>query len=172
MTAERHESLGETLRSMRRERGLSTRQLATLAEISQPTLSNIENGRARPSVATLYGLAEALAISPGMLIDDADAAEPAPHAATPAGESELRMLHAGDFEAYLVRVPAGATESHGFQHSGEDMLFVVEGEGALLLGGSRLSLRPADLVWFGGDVPHRLTAAARGDLVVQVVTVR
>lgn len=54
--------IGKKLRSIRLEQKLSLRELAEKAEVSASLLSQIENGKANPSVRSLYSIAEALAL--------------------------------------------------------------------------------------------------------------
>jgi transcriptional regulator with XRE-family HTH domain len=63
------------LRAERERRGISLRELARRLEISPSAVSQIETGRARPSVATLWAIVTEL----GMSLDDlfAGATEPA-----------------------------------------------------------------------------------------------
>jgi transcriptional regulator with XRE-family HTH domain len=56
-------NIGAKLRAARREKNLSLRQLAAKAAVSASLLSQIENGKANPSVRSLYGIAEALSVS-------------------------------------------------------------------------------------------------------------
>src|SRR5512133_4260955 len=56
------ESLGNRLRELRRQQGLSLRALAEKSGLSANTLSLIENGKTSPSVATLQQIAIALNI--------------------------------------------------------------------------------------------------------------
>lgn len=55
-------SLGNRLRELRRQQGLSLRALAEKSGLSANTLSLIENGKTSPSVATLQQIALALNI--------------------------------------------------------------------------------------------------------------
>ena len=55
--------MGDRLRLARQDRGLSLRGLARRLSISPSLLSQVETGRARPSVNTLYAIASELAIS-------------------------------------------------------------------------------------------------------------
>lgn len=55
--------IGAMLRAARHKQDLSLRQLAAKAEVSASLLSQIENGKANPSVRSLYGIAEALSVS-------------------------------------------------------------------------------------------------------------
>jgi transcriptional regulator with XRE-family HTH domain len=56
-------SLGEYLREQRRQAELSLRQLADLAGVSNPYLSQIERGLRKPSAEVLNQLAKALRVS-------------------------------------------------------------------------------------------------------------
>jgi transcriptional regulator with XRE-family HTH domain len=58
--------IGERLRAARQERGLSLRGFADRLGVSPSLISQIENGRARPSVNTLYAMTGELGVS----IDD------------------------------------------------------------------------------------------------------
>jgi transcriptional regulator with XRE-family HTH domain len=52
--------LGRRISALRKERGLTMVALAARTELSQPFLSQIERGRARPSMPSLHRLASAL----------------------------------------------------------------------------------------------------------------
>jgi len=54
--------LGEKLRTIRLNQNLSLRELAAKAELSASLLSQIENGKANPSVRSLYSIADALSL--------------------------------------------------------------------------------------------------------------
>ena len=55
--------VGERLRARRRERHLSLRDLAERLGVSPSLISQIERGRAKPSVSTLYALVAELDVS-------------------------------------------------------------------------------------------------------------
>jgi transcriptional regulator with XRE-family HTH domain len=55
--------MGERLREARQARGLSLRGLADRLGVSPSLISQVETGRARPSVSTLYAIASSLGIS-------------------------------------------------------------------------------------------------------------
>lgn len=54
--------LGEKLRAVRIKKNLSLRELAARAEVSASLLSQIENGKANPSVRSLHSIADALSM--------------------------------------------------------------------------------------------------------------
>jgi transcriptional regulator with XRE-family HTH domain len=71
--------MGEALREARAARGLSLRELADRLGVSPSLISQIETGRANPSVSTLYAIAAELDISlDELLFNDRRAPEPAP----------------------------------------------------------------------------------------------
>lgn len=57
------EDIGAKVRAARRARGQSLRQLAAELGVSASLLSQVENGKVQPSVATLYALVNALGMS-------------------------------------------------------------------------------------------------------------
>ena len=61
--AEIGESVGQQLRAHREEARLSLRELARRLEISPSALSQIETGKSRPSVSTLYAIVTELGAS-------------------------------------------------------------------------------------------------------------
>jgi transcriptional regulator with XRE-family HTH domain len=85
-------ALGEFIRSQRRLADLSLRQLADLASVSNPYLSQVERGLYRPSAQVLKGIAGALDISAETLYAQAGLLEgEAPAEGPPAVEEAIRL---------------------------------------------------------------------------------
>jgi transcriptional regulator with XRE-family HTH domain len=75
------ESFGRYLRTQRKLADLSLRELATMADVSNAYLSQLERGQHQPSVRVLRGLADALNLTAqqmvtqaGLIDDDGDEA--------------------------------------------------------------------------------------------------
>lgn len=89
------QGLGEKLRTARMGKSLSLRELAAKAEVSASLLSQIENGKANPSVRSLHSIADALSLPIDYFFPNKD--EDTDEAASPVGEvsgltaSELRL---------------------------------------------------------------------------------
>ncbi len=64
MSAKQPHYLGDFIRNQREITRLSLRQLANLAHISNPYLSQIERGLYEPSAAVLKSIAQALGVPP------------------------------------------------------------------------------------------------------------
>lgn len=62
--------MGQRLRSAREEQGLSLREVARRLDISASALSQIETGKSRPSVKTLYAIVSELGLSMDQLFAD------------------------------------------------------------------------------------------------------
>src|SRR5215813_3192078 len=87
--------IGEKLRAARQNAGISLRELAKKADISASMLSQIETGKAYPSVRSIYDIAAALDLPVDYFFPDQDSerrAQPEAISGTP-GEmtaSEMR----------------------------------------------------------------------------------
>ena len=57
------ENIGEQLRQLRVERGITQRQLAAQTQLSQQAISSIEVGRMEPSLATLDTICRCLGVA-------------------------------------------------------------------------------------------------------------
>jgi transcriptional regulator with XRE-family HTH domain len=67
-TEPEYATMGDRLRQARHARGMSLRRLAEVLGMSPSLISQVETGRAKPSVNTLYALANELGISLDVLL--------------------------------------------------------------------------------------------------------
>jgi transcriptional regulator with XRE-family HTH domain len=67
-----HEALGRAIKVLRTEHGLTRRELAEDAEVSYPYLSEIENGKKRPSSRALLAISDALGLRPHEVLETAE----------------------------------------------------------------------------------------------------
>ena len=130
--------IAATVRAQRLAAGLSMRALASRAGMSQPFLSNLENSRAMPSIATLYKIAAALGVSPRDFLPPRGArscrSPRGEGAVAPVGDEDgtamSRVVAGGPgrmIEAHTYEVEAGAGLGGWFEHEGEDLLVVLGG---------------------------------------------
>jgi transcriptional regulator with XRE-family HTH domain len=75
-TPEILERVAVTIRTLRRDRGITREQLASTAEVDPQLVKRIENGRANPALVVLSRLAAALAISLSLMLSGEIVAEP------------------------------------------------------------------------------------------------
>jgi transcriptional regulator with XRE-family HTH domain len=180
--------VGERLRARRRARGLSLRTLAERLGVSPSLISQIERGRARPSVSTLFAIVTELDASLDELLfnDDRQPASAEP-AARPSPVQEASTRHSirlasgvvwerlttasqPGVEFLFVVYDVGGASSPGdtYQnHSGYEWGYVISGVLEVIIGFERYVLQPGDAVSLDSSVPHRL--ANIGDTPVHAI---
>jgi ribosome-binding protein aMBF1 (putative translation factor)/mannose-6-phosphate isomerase-like protein (cupin superfamily) len=165
--------IGTRIRRVRHARGLTLVQLADLADLSHPFLSQLERGLARPSFTSLERIARALGTSQLELLagaeDDAeDRIDQSPVSVVRSGdgthgaygEGDARMLVHGHRRFHPMEI-AGANREWGvlFSHAEDEFIQVLAGGIELDLGPEGLLLLGAgDAVYCDGGVPHRWRA--------------
>ncbi len=157
---------GARVRSLRRERGWTLKQLGREAGLSHPFLSQLERGLARPSVGSVERIARALGVPVGLLwsaparegraaLVRRDGGERRRHddASAPGG---VRTL-AGD--PIAVREWTGGSRRWPQERevaAGDVLLYVARGGLEVDLDGEVHALGEGDALLFDGGVPHRL----------------
>lgn len=76
MASEKHTSLAERLRSIRKTRGLTQAELGSVAALPAAAVSHLETGRQEPTLKTILRLADALGVSIDYLAGRTDDPKP------------------------------------------------------------------------------------------------
>jgi transcriptional regulator with XRE-family HTH domain len=180
--------LGAAIRRLRKERGLTLVQLARLAELSHPFLSQLERGLTRPSMPSLHRIARALGTTQQALM----VATAVSHPDTPASSVHLvrageglpvsnsggvaRMLGAASYAWHPVEYTGAppAFEEY-YDHPGDEFLYLIDGEIEIDLqtfDGPRLHrLGPGDSICYPGGTPHRWRAIGAPE-PIRILTVQ
>jgi transcriptional regulator with XRE-family HTH domain len=197
LSADFQDGVGQRLRSERERHGVSLRELARRLAISPSALSQIETGRSRPSVGTLYAIVSELDMSLDELFASPRAAGAAtPGAGGPPGAAETgaslvqrrderkgielesgvrweRLTptpeHDADF-LYVVYEVGGASSRPGthMRHMGREYGLVLSGRLRVTIGfDEEHELGPGDSIAFESSRPHRLENA--GDEPVEAI---
>ena len=167
------------LRAERERRGISLRELARRLAISPSAISQIETGRARPSVATLWAIVTEL----GMSLDDlfqhgADGPDPEPATprapvVTPEAREALQLATGvrwerltadadPDVDFIWVVYDVGGSSSPDdtfIRHAGHEYGLVLSGRLEVTFGFESRVLGPGDSIDFESTTPHRLRNA-------------
>jgi len=180
--------LGARLRLGRERTGMSLRELARRVGVSPSLVSQIERNHVKPSVGTLYSVANEL----GLLLDDLFRdGEPGPSkdarargqaaggASGPvqrhsgrkairlaAGVRWERLTSAPDKEVefiYVVYDVGGASceEDALVRHGGKEYAYMISGRLGVRIGFEEFELRPGDSISFDAQSPHRLWTVGR-----------
>jgi transcriptional regulator with XRE-family HTH domain len=177
--------MGDRLREARQGRGLSLRALAERLGVSPSLISQVETGRARPSVSTLYAIANELGISlDELLFIDA---RPQPAGASlesllprdPVQRADARSairLASGvvwerlttasipnvDFLHVTYEVGGASSPADAFQrHAGQEWGYILSGRLGVTIGFEDVVLGPGDAIAFDSTTPHRLYNAGQ-----------
>ena len=128
--------LGASLRAERLRQGLSLRETARRLGISASALSQIETGKAHPSVGKLFDIVNLLNVSVDGLL---------------AGEAVVEFLHVED-------QPGGSSTGDGtfMRHAGQEFGYVLAGRLTIHVGFDTHRLGPGDSISFPATTPHRL----------------
>lgn len=184
---EQTERLGARIRSFRQARGLTLVELARLAELSHPFLSQLERGQARPSMVSLERIARALGSSQIELIAAATD-DLVPGGATqrvslvrsmegpqgPFGGGEARILVHGDVP-FVPMEFRGSNVSVGefYTHEEDEFLHVVSGRVLVdLAEEGSFELGPGDSIHYAGGTLHRWCSAVAGEYHLFIVKER
>jgi DNA-binding XRE family transcriptional regulator/mannose-6-phosphate isomerase-like protein (cupin superfamily) len=189
--------MGDALREARRGRGLSLRELADRLGVSPSLISQIETGRANPSVSTLYAIAGELDVSlDELLFNDRRPAEAAPAPAPPGTVGTMApgapVQHAVDrhrirlasgvewerlttmsepgieFLHVIYEVGGASSPEDAYQrHAGHEWGYVLTGSLQVRIGFEEYMLRPGDAISIDSSIPHRL--ANTGDVPVTAI---
>jgi len=188
LTADFQDGVGQRLRSERERHGLSLRELARRLEISPSALSQIETGRSRPSVGTLYAIVSELEMSLDELFGSQRTPAVARAADAPAGAEEAgatlvqrrdtrkgidlesgvrweRLTPTAEHDAdflYVVYEVGGASSREGthMRHMGREYGLVLSGSLRVTIGfDEEHELGPGDSIAFESSRPHRLENA-------------
>ena len=160
--------LGGRVRSLRRQRGLTLKELGARAALSHPFLSQVERGLARPSVASVERIAGALNVPVAQLWAPSHSREERLLRHT--GKSGLRELMGG---APDVQEWSGATRrwpTEADDHAGDVLVYVARGALDVDLDGTVHELEEGDAVVFDGTTPYRLRS--RGGPSTRALIVR
>jgi transcriptional regulator with XRE-family HTH domain len=172
--------IGERLRAERERQGHSLRKLAARLDISPSALSQIETGRSRPSVSTLYSIVNELGISFDDLFGRAGGQGGGRVPRSAPGEEELvrragerpaielesgviweRLNPTGEPDVDFLEVvyDVGGASSPGgkfVHHAGREYGVVTGGRLKVTVGFREYELGPGDSICFDSAVPHRL----------------
>ena len=194
MTVERTESgraarpdypdIGEQLRARRHDLGWSLRDLADRLGVSPSLISQIERGRAKPSVSTLYSIVQALDVSlDELLFNERRPAEPPIGGPIQRANERHRIRLASgvlwdrlttvsepgvEFLHVTYEVGGASSPEDAFQrHAGHEWGYVLSGTLEVTIGFRTYTLEPGDAVSLDSTTPHRLANA--GDVPVHAI---
>ncbi|GAB4529652.1 MAG: cupin domain-containing protein [Anaerolineae bacterium] len=157
-------SLGSRLRSLRKERDLTQRELASLAGISSNAISLIERNEISPSVATLQSLAAALKVKMSYFFDEdvqtnvmhiRAGERPSLESKGVTIESVGKRLSGQELEPFFISLaPDSESGRRQVIHSGHEFVYCVRGRVEYEIDGNVYMLDAGDFLLFEAQLPH------------------
>jgi transcriptional regulator with XRE-family HTH domain len=170
-------NLGKRIQDLRRQRGLSTGELAARVHVTSGFISQLEHAKTDPSLHTLQRVAAALQVPLSYLLRD-DEAKP-----QVIRKGERQVIHVGNgglrasilsplpsrnLELVLLELPPGGMScAKGRFYEGQECHLVVKGKVRAYYGDDAYLLDEGDSIFWDGTAPHRLENV--GDDEAQIV---
>lgn len=171
-------SLSTRVIELRKRRGLTLEQLAAASGVSRSMLSQIERGKANPTLAVTLRIAQAFDMNIGDLVDqpwtasrievvrsdDASQLFRDDHDCRIRTLSPLHMEK--NVEFYEIRLAPGARLQSAAHFEGtRELLTVTQGHARIEAGENRCELNPGDSAHYHADLEHTIENVGEGELV-------
>jgi len=161
--------IGQNVRALRQEHGLTVAELCAAADLSTGMLSKIENGAISPSLTTLGALARALNVTVRDLLE-ADDEHPASFVkaghgsrasrrGTKVGHQYVSLIDSAfgrqtGVEPYLITLDSESVPCTTFRHSGHEVIYLLSGRLKYRHGHRSYVLEPGDTLIFDAAARH------------------
>ena len=169
--------IGARIQQIRKEQGLSLKELAQATGLSSSFLSRMEHGATVPSLPTLQVIVDSLKVDFEFLFKGEEKKyvisrqgsrkiEYAERGTKGKVTYEVEMLATGMENPFMNPIIATivARDHEGFkavQHGGQEILYVLEGKIELTLGNKLYIMRKGDAVYYDGDIPHKAISLSK-----------
>lgn len=164
-------AIGREVRAFRNKLGITASDLARAADLSLGMLSKIENGVTSASLTTLQRLSKALGVPVTSLFRRFEERRDAVFVSagqgllierrgTRAGHQYQLLGHTGGLsgsvivEPYVITLTEESDVFPLFQHSGHELIYVLEGEVVYRHADKLYPMKPGDSLFFDADAPH------------------
>jgi transcriptional regulator with XRE-family HTH domain len=157
-------SIGERLKSLRREQRMTLAELGEKVNLSTGYLSQIERDRTTPSLNTLMNIARVLNVEPRYFFDLGEEAvlvlraglAPQPEVIHPTMLHFLLSPQAADnsLHVYRVEIQPHSPPQEFVPYSGEQLCFVLSGELTIVVGDETYLLKAGDSIHYDALLLH------------------
>lgn len=168
------EEVGNRIKKLREERGISIEDLSNLTGFEVSRLQDIESGREKPQLGTVMKLSKALDSAMGRLISGIgnklysitrkDERKEISRCASKTGKGNVYSymslapeVQGRHMEALIVQLEKNQ-DQEGSIHNGEEFIFVLEGVVNLVIGKDAYELEPGDSAYYLSTTSHVLNA--------------
>ena len=179
------DDIGERIRRIRQEKGLSLEELSRLTGFEVDFLASMEKNEAQPQLGTVIKLSKALDSAFGRLISGVgdqlysitrkDERRTVSRSTSQTGNKQVYVykslapdVKGRHMEALLVQL-SEAPEKEISIHEGEEFIFVLDGVVLLEIGDDAYELEPGDTAYYLSTTPHHISAKSGKATIVAVM---
>ncbi|PUB09583.1 helix-turn-helix domain-containing protein [Paenisporosarcina sp. OV554] len=147
--------VGITLKSLRKERKLTLKDLAAETGVSISFLSQVERGKSSVTLESLKKIADALSVNPSVFFAKDDVQDDLSIRQERFFYKDLSHgVQDASFSPILVTLQPGENEGNAFSHGGHEFLFVVEGLLTVEIDGKPVQLNEQQSILFDARKTH------------------
>jgi transcriptional regulator with XRE-family HTH domain len=162
-------NMGSKIKKLRKAKELSLKAVSEKVGLSPSLLSQIENDKVTPSIATLFKIANFLGKKTSFFLDDDDYTEERQVESPVVKKKERTILHSKNSRIryellnpklsnakveFLEVIVEKGCETGTYTHNGEEYGIVLEGKLEVILDGKKFAMVPGDSVAFECSRPH------------------
>jgi transcriptional regulator with XRE-family HTH domain len=179
------EEIGERIRKLREEKGLSVDELANLTGFDVELLSNIETNKVQPQLGTVIKLSKALDSAFSRLVSGVgdklysvtrkNEQKSVARSTSQKGKKQIYTykslapeVQGRHMEALIVQLEENPDEEMSV-HEGEEFIYVIEGVAVLKIGEDRFELEPGDSVYYLSTTPHQIASKSGKATILAVL---
>ena len=162
------ESIGHKLKELRLEKGLTLQQVADQAGCTAAYISQIENDKSSPSIASLKRIAHVLGVRIvdffiEEVMDDPVVLEPGqwPRVSLPRWRADIKQMVRGvnhkRMQPFFTVIEKGGGTTEDYSHQGEEFGVVLEGELTLRVGDDTYQVKAGSSFYYPSILPHAWT---------------
>ncbi|UCH23837.1 MAG: helix-turn-helix transcriptional regulator [Deltaproteobacteria bacterium] len=184
-SGESFEEIGQRIRTIREDKGLSLVEMSRLTGFDVDFLSNIESNKVQPQLGTLIKLSKALESAFGRLISGVGdklysitrktEQKIVSRSTSLKGKKHLYTykslapeVKGRHMEAMLVQLEENPEEEISV-HDGEEFIYVLDGTAVVKIGEDKFELEPGDSVYYLSTTPHYIAAKSGRSTILAVL---
>jgi quercetin dioxygenase-like cupin family protein/DNA-binding transcriptional regulator YiaG len=179
------EEIGQRIRKIREEKGLSLHDLSTLTGFEVELLAEMEENVIQPQLGVAIKLSKALDSAFGRLVSGVgsklysvtrkDERSKVARSTSNKGKKQIYSymslapeVKGRHMEAFLVNLEVN-TEDDMSKHDGEEFIYVIDGEVSLKIGSDAFILHPGDSCYYLSTTPHLIAAQKAKATILAVI---
>ena len=161
------EHMGSKIREIRKNQNLTLKDIARMTDLTESLISQIENSKANPSLASLVAISRVLGVPIGAFFDsvaspDSPVVRRSDRPVVNTANGITYELINQDFADCPIEVlsaeyePSSSTVNF-IKHEGIECGIVLKGKLEVVIGDQKYVLNSGDSITFESNKPHRLT---------------